>query len=216
MMGSITFGHLQTVWSMLHRAALRGPIPGDNQIIIVSPWHHNAPRNEDGWSPEILDSIYGVSSRGSESLSDILSKLVSMGFEVKVVTLSQHGRALARDDNHVLDREKDFFEILDRNEIYCCLVDNIHHKYLRTPFELIEGSMNLSKNGLFGMTRDTMTLISKSHNQQIFEQNSRIIEDLLNSSRSYFVRPDSVSRLKSLRFKLMEMILRLTLKNCQS
>ena len=111
-MGSFTLGHLQTVWSLLHKAAISREKPRqDDKIVIVSPWHHNAARNEDGWSSSVLEAIYSNRTTGSESLSDILAELVSMGYEVTMVTLSQYGRNMAREDNAVLDREKDFFEI---------------------------------------------------------------------------------------------------------
>lgn len=204
-MGSFSFGHLQTVWSLLHKAALNRESRDDNKIVIVSPWHHNAARNEDGWSSSVLDAIYTNRSGGAESLSDILSELVSMGYEVTMVTLSQYGRNMSREDNSVLDREKGFFEILDRNGIQCCLVDDIHHKYLRTPFDIIEGSMNLSKNGLFGKTRDTMTLISKARDPQIFTQNDNIIQDILSSSKSYYDKPSSVTEISVSKYKVTAM-----------
>lgn len=204
-MGSFSFGHLQTVWSLLHKAALKRENREDNKIVIVSPWHHNAARNEDGWSSSVLDAIYTNRSGGTESLSDILSELVSMGYEVTMVTLSQYGRNMSRDDNSVLDREKDFFEVLDRCGIQCCLVDDIHHKYLRTPFDIIEGSMNLSKNGLFGKTRDTMTLISKARDPQIFTQNDYIIQDILSSSKSYYDKPSSVTEISVSQYEVKKM-----------
>jgi hypothetical protein len=201
-MGSFSFGHLQTVWSLLHKAALNRESRDDNKIVIVSPWHHNAARNEDGWSSSVLDAIYTNRSGGTESLSDILSELVSMGYEVTMVTLSQYGRNMSRGDNSVLDREKNFFEVLERSGIQCSLVDDIHHKYLRTPFDIIEGSMNLSKNGLFGKTRDTMTLISKARDPQIFNQNDSIIQDILSSSKSYYEKPSSVTEVSVAQYKI--------------
>ena len=195
-MGSFTLGHLQTVWSLLHKAGISREKPRqDDKIVIVSPWHHNAARNEDGWSSSVLEAIYSNRSTGSESLSDILAELVCMGYEVTMVTLSQHGRNMAREDNAVLDREKDFFEILNRSGVHCCLVDDIHHKYLRTPFDIMEGSMNLSKNGLFGKTRDTMTLISRARDENGFNQHDQILTDILHSSKPYYERPESVKSL---------------------
>jgi hypothetical protein len=201
-MGAFSFGHLQTLWSVLHIAAQRADELGDDRsIVLVSPWHHNASRAEDGWSGAVLDTLYPHTNGALETLADVLSSLVSLGYEVTVVTLSQHGDALSRDQNFQLDFEIDFFEKLERNGVQCLLVDNMHHKYIRTPFHIVHGTMNLSKNGLFGRTRESMNLFFAEPDEgNFFAQNDGIISDNILTARPYFDRPISVTVLDVARF----------------
>jgi len=203
-MGAFSFGHLQTLWSVLHIAAQRANELGDDRsIVLVSPWHHNASRAEDGWSGAVLDTLYPNTNSALETLADVLGSLVSLGYEVTAVTLSQHGDALSRDQNFLLDLEIEFFEKLERNGVQCLLVDNMHHKYIRTPFHIVHGTMNLSKNGLFGRTRESMNLFfADADDGNFFAQNDGIIRDNVLTARPYFDRPTSVTELKVARFEL--------------
>ena len=201
-MGAFSFGHIQTLWSVLHIAAQRAnELRDDRSIVLVSPWHHNASRAEDGWSGAVLDTLHPNTNGALETLADVLCSLVSLGYDVTAVTLSQHGDALSRDQNFLLDLEIEFFEKLVENGVRCLLVDNMHHKYIRTPFHIVHGTMNLSKNGLFGRTRESMDLFfAEPDNGNYFAQNDEIINDNILTARPYFDRPVSVTDLEVARF----------------
>ena len=202
-MGAFSFGHLQTLWSVLHIAAQRANELGDDRrIVLVSPWHHNASRAEDGWSGSVLETLHPNSNGVLETLADVLGSLVSLGYEVSAISLSQHGDALSRENNFVLDLEIEFFQKLRRKGVRCLLVDNMHHKYIRTPFHIVHGTMNLSKNGLFGRTRESMNLFfSEPDDGNFFTQNDGIIQDNVMTARPYFERPASVTELEITRFE---------------
>ena len=194
-MGAVDSGHIQTLWTLLHLARSKKNLVGEDKLVaMVSPWHHNARRDSDGWAGSTLESIYQSSTSSLYDLATVLGELAKSveegggGFDVVMLTLSQDGKHLKKSDDPNLKREVEFFETLHQKGVRCFLVDNMHHKYVRTPFHLAWGSVNLSKNGLFGHTLDNLTVV-REEGEQLYRQHDNIIQGLLNTARPYFDTP---------------------------
>ena len=194
-MGAVDSGHIQTLWTLLHIARSKKNLVGEDKLVaMVSPWHHNARRDSDGWAGSTLESIYESSTSGLYDLATVLGELAKPtengggGFDVVMLTHSQDGKHLKKNDDPNLKREVEFFEVLRQKGVSCYLVDNMHHKYVRTPFHIAWGSVNLSKNGLFGHTLDNLTVV-REEGEQLYRQHDNIIRGLLNTARPYFDTP---------------------------
>ena len=137
-MGAVDSGHIQTLWTLLHLARSKKNLVGEDKLVaMVSPWHHNARRDSDGWAGSTLESIYQSSTSSLYDLAAVLGELAKSveegggGFDVVMLTLSQDGKHLKKNDDPNLKREVEFFETLRQTGVRCFLVDNMHHKYVR-------------------------------------------------------------------------------------
>tara|TARA_B110000003_G_C16652048_1_gene534611 strand:+ start:348 stop:1523 length:1176 start_codon:yes stop_codon:yes gene_type:complete len=186
-MPSFHSGHFRIFWDILFEAADKydANLP-DKEIVIVSPWISDVTTAQSGWSDTSLASAFGIDSGNLESLSYILGELVRRGFEVKVVTLSTVGKWLPKAVNKHLDNERRFMNHIRDNGVQCFLRNNLHMKYVKTPFAIFCGSVNISFNGLSGRNQETASLFYKDVQDQEYEQRKDAINEVIVGARDYF------------------------------
>ena len=143
-------GHFRVFWDALLDAASRidDAPANDKKIVIISPWISDVTTSRSGWSDVAIASAFGIDTGNIESLSDILGKLVERGYEVTVVTLSTIGKWLPKIRNKNLELESNFMNKVSSKGVTCLLRNNLHMKYVKTPFSVFAGSINISFNGL--------------------------------------------------------------------
>jgi hypothetical protein len=190
-MPTVSIAQQRVFWSILHEAGRIIETSEDREIVVMAPWISDLPMVECGWSPSSLESIYPESNGHIESLSDVLIQLSKIGYLITVVTLSTEGKWLTREQNGFADAERDFFDLLRPHDIRCRVVDDLHVKMLRTPFAVMSGSANFTRNGLFGRTRENIQVEHISQRQN-FEQLDHIVSDFILASRDYFTRAPSI------------------------
>ena len=128
-----------------------------------------------------LESIYESSTSELYDLATVLGELAKSieegggGFDVVMLTLSQDGKHLKKNDDPNLKREVEFFEARQKG-VRCYLVDNMHHKYVRTPFHFAWGA-STEQNGLFGHTLDNLTVVREG--EQLYRQTTTSSGDCL-------------------------------------
>jgi hypothetical protein len=186
-MPSFHSGHFRIFWDILFEAADKydANLP-DKEIVIVSPWISDVTTAQSGWSDTSLASAFGIDSGNLESLSYILGELVRRGFEVKVVTLSTVGKWLPKAVNKHLDNERRFMDHIRGNGVQCFLRNNLHMKYVKTPFAIFCGSVNISFNGLSGRNQETASLFYKDVQDQEYQQRKDAINEVIVGARDYF------------------------------
>lgn len=190
-MTTISVAQQRVFWALLHEAGRYGPRLEDREIVLMAPWISDIPMTESGWSPLTLESIYPNSNGNLESLASTLIELKNLEFDVTIISLSTEGKWLTRDQNRFADAERDFFHLLEPHGIICSVVDDLHVKMLRTPYAVMSGSANFTRNGLFGRTRETVQ-VEHATNQQGFAQLDQIMRDFKAGSRDYFTRAPSI------------------------
>jgi hypothetical protein len=190
-MTTISVAQQRVFWALLHEAGRYGPRQDDRELVLMAPWISDIPMTESGWSPLTLESIYPNSNGNLESLASTLIELKKLEFDVTVISLSTEGKWLTRDHNRFADAERDFFHLLKPHGISCSVVDDLHVKMLRTPYAVMSGSANFTRNGLFGRTRETVQ-VEHASNQQGFAQLHQIMKDFKAGSRDYFTRAPSI------------------------
>lgn len=181
-------GHFRVFWHVLFDAAARFDADlGDREIVIISPWISDVTTHTSGWSDSAVASAFDPHGGGSiESLSDVLGRLVKLGYNVTVVTLSTTGKWLPKARNTHLDRERVFMEKVRRLGVTCMLRNNIHKKYVKTPFSTFSGSVNISFNGLSGRTQEGADYFVKSVHQQDYQQRKQGVAASLVGAKDYF------------------------------
>ena len=153
-------GQSRLVWHAIFESALRGDSiePQDRKITLISPWISDLTSSKSGWSTNAIDSAMDDWEGSVESLSDVLGALVHRGFEVTVVTLSTTGKWLRKKVDDKLEHEIEFMKKLTTRGVTCLISDNIHMKYISTPFCILSGSLNLSFNGVHGRNQEATNL----------------------------------------------------------
>jgi len=181
-------GHFRVFWHVLLDAADRFDFTteDDREIILISPWISDVTTARSGWSDAALASAFKINTGNIESLSDILGELVQRGFDVKVVTLSTIGKWLPKARNTNLDQEWNFMEKIRDKGVTCLLRNNLHMKYVKTPFSVFAGSINISFNGLSGQTQEAADLFFAYSHEQDFHQRKDAIENTLVGAKDYF------------------------------
>ena len=154
----------------------------NREITLISPWITDLTSSRSGWSYSAITSALGESAGGLQSLSDILISLVRKGYRVRVATLSTTGKWLRKKVDSKLDEEVRMMKKLSRN-VECYLGENIHMKYLSTPFCVLSGSLNLSFSGIHGRNQENTHLTFEDNQDYptIIQGINRIIQQ----SRSY-------------------------------
>jgi hypothetical protein len=115
-------GHFRLFWHVLFDAAARyeETEESDREIIIMSPWISDVTTANSGWSETALVSAFDPHGGGNiESLSDVLERLVKIGYDVKVVTLSTVGKWLPKAIDRNLDNERVFMEKINKAGVEC-------------------------------------------------------------------------------------------------
>jgi len=181
-------GHFRVFWDALLDAASRiGEAPvDDKEIIIISPWISDVTTSRSGWSDAAIASAFAIDTGNIESLSDILGKLVERGYEVTIVTLSTIGKWLPKARNKNLELESNFMNKVSSKGVTCLLRNNLHMKYVKTPFSVFAGSINISFNGLSGRNQEAASLFFADTNPQDFRQRKDAIENTLVGAKDYF------------------------------
>ena len=181
-------GHFRVFWDALLDAASRiDTAPAnDREIIIISPWLSDVTTSRSGWSDASIASAFDIDTGNIESLSDILGKLVERGYDVTVVTLSTIGKWLPKAMNKNLDLERNFMKKISSRGVTCLLRNNLHMKYVKTPFTVFAGSINISFNGLSGRNQEAASLFFADTNSQDFRQRKDAIENTLVGAKDYF------------------------------
>lgn len=178
-------GQSRLLWHALFEAGLRmGEIEQQNrEITLISPWITDLTSSRSGWSYSAITSALGESAGGLESLSDVLISLARKGYRVRVATLSTTGKWLRKKVDSKLDEEVRMMKKLSRNGVECYLGENIHMKYLSTPFCVLSGSLNLSFSGIHGRNQENTHLTFEDNQDYptIIQGINRIIQQ----SRSY-------------------------------
>jgi hypothetical protein len=190
-MPTVSIAQQRVFWSILHESGRIIDTSDDQNIVIMAPWISDLPMVECGWAPSSLESIYPESNGHIESLSDVLIQLRNIGYSITVVTLSTEGKWLTREQNGFADAERDFFDLLRPHDIQCRVVDDLHVKMLRTPFAIMSGSANFTRNGLFGRTRENIQ-VEHITQRTDFDQLDNIVNDFILASRDYFTRAPSI------------------------
>ena len=188
-MPSFVSGHFRIFWYALFDAAARikETDEDDRDIIIISPWISDVTTANSGWSETARTSAFDPYGGGSiESLSDVLGKLVQVGYNVTVVTLSTVGKWLPKRIDRNLDNEKIFMEKISQLGVKCMVRNNVHMKYVKTPFCTFSGSVNISFNGLSGRTQEGAYYFVKSIHQQDFSQTKQHVDSTLIGAKDYF------------------------------
>jgi hypothetical protein len=181
-------GHFRVFWDVLLDAADRYDVAPaeDKRITLISPWISDVTTSRSGWSDASIASAFNIDTGNIESLSDILGKLVDRGYEVRVLTLSTVGKWLPKARNKNLDSERHFMEKIKSKGVTCLLRNNVHMKYVKTPFAIFAGSINISFNGLSGRNQESAALYYSDTNEQDFRQAKNAIENTLVGSKDYF------------------------------
>jgi hypothetical protein len=173
-------GQSRLLWHALFESGLRmGEIEQQHrEITLISPWITDLTSSRSGWSYSAITSALGESAGGLESLSDVLISLAQKGYQVRVATLSTTGKWLRKKVNSKLDEEVRMMKKLSRNGVDCYLGENIHMKYLSTPFCVLSGSLNLSFNGIHGRNQENTHLTFEDNQDYpaILHGINRIIE----------------------------------------
>ena len=190
-MPTVSIAQQRVFWSILHEAGRIIDTSEEQDIVIMAPWISDLPMVECGWSSSSLESIYPESNGHIESLSDVIIQLKKIGYQVTVVTLSTEGKWLTREQNKFADAERDFFDLLRPHSIRCRVVDDLHVKMLRTPFAIMSGSANFTRNGLFGRTRENIQ-VEHITQRTDFDQLDNTVSDFILASRDYFTRAPSI------------------------
>ena len=153
-------GQSRLVWHAMFESALRADTIElqDRKITLISPWISDLTSSKSGWSTNAIDSAMNDWEGSVESLSDVLGALVHRGFEVTVVTLSTTGKWLRKKVDDKLEHEIEFMKKLTTRGVTCLISDNIHMKYISTPFCILSGSLNLSFNGVHGRNQEATNL----------------------------------------------------------
>jgi len=188
-MPSFVSGHFRIFWHVLFDAAARfeESEENDREIIIISPWITDVTTADAGWSETARISAFDPYGGGSmESLSDVLGKLVQVGYNVTVVTLSTVGKWLPKRIDRNLDNEKVFMEKISQLGIKCMVRNNVHMKYVKTPFCTFSGSVNISFNGLSGRNQEGAYYFVKSIHLQDFLQTKQHVDSTLIGAKDYF------------------------------
>tara|TARA_B100001142_G_scaffold52039_1_gene49680 strand:- start:88 stop:1266 length:1179 start_codon:yes stop_codon:yes gene_type:complete len=188
-MPSFVSGHFRIFWYALFDAAARikETDENDRDIIIISPWISDVTTADSGWSETAITSAFDPHAGGNiESLSDVLGKLVQVGYNVTVVTLSTVGKWLPKRIDRNLDNEKIFMEKISQLGVKCMVRNNVHMKYVKTPFCTFSGSVNISFNGLSGRTQEGAYYFVKSTHQQDFYQTKQHVDSTLIGAKDYF------------------------------
>ena len=181
-------GHFRVFWYILFDAANRFDANlEDKEIVIISPWISDVTTHTSGWSDSSISSAFNPYGGGSiESLSDVLGRLVKLGYNVTVVTLSTTGKWLPKARNKHLDRERQFMNKVSRSGVNCMLRNNIHKKYVKTPFTTFSGSLNISFNGLSGRNQEGADLFFKTFHEQDYNQRKQGVDATLVGAKDYF------------------------------
>ena len=180
-------GHFRVFWNVLMDAAFRSDQVGDDsEVTIVSPWISDVMTSESGWSDSALSSAFGTHGGNIESLSDVLGNLVSLGYKVTVVTLSTTGKWLPKSRNAHHDNERRFLEKVSRRGVSCLVRNDVHMKYIATPFSLMDGSINISFNGLSGRNHESANLYFREDQEQDYLQRRARISAVLVGAKDYF------------------------------
>jgi hypothetical protein len=181
-------GHFRVFWYVLFDAAARFDHDlEDREIVIISPWISDVTTHTSGWSESAISSAFDPHGGGSiESLSDVLGRLVKLGYDVTVVTLSTTGKWLPKARNKHLDRERQFMKKVSNLGVTCMLRNNIHKKYVKTPFTTFSGSLNISFNGLSGRTQEGADLFFKPFHEQDYKQRKQGVDATLVGAKDYF------------------------------
>ena len=181
-------GHFRVFWDALLDAASRidDAPANDKKIVIISPWISDVTTSRSGWSDAAIASAFGIDTGNIESLSDILGKLVERGYEVTIVTLSTIGKWLPKAINKNLELESNFMNKVSSKGVTCLLRNNLHMKYVKTPFSVFAGSINISFNGLSGRNQEAASLFFADTNSQDFRQRKDAIENTLVGAKDYF------------------------------
>jgi hypothetical protein len=173
-------GQSRLLWHALFESGIRMNEVDENlrEITLISPWITDLTSSRSGWSFSAITAALGESVGGLESLSDILISLVQKGYRVKVATLSTTGKWLRKKVDSKLDEEVRMMKKLSRNGVECFLGENIHMKYLSTPFCVLSGSLNLSFNGIHGRNQENTHLTFQNNRDYpaILQGIDRIIE----------------------------------------
>jgi hypothetical protein len=181
-------GHFRVFWDVLLTAADRfdSNTEDNRDIIIISPWISDVTTSVSGWSDSAIASAFNIDSGNIESLSDVLGELVERGYNVTVMTLSTIGKWLPKAINAHLDRERDFMEKAKKKGVNCLLRNNLHMKYVKTPFAVFAGSINISFNGLSGRNQEAADLFFADLHEQDYRQRDLAIENVLVGAKDYF------------------------------
>lgn len=181
-------GHFRVFWHVLFDAAARfDETLEDKDIVIITPWVSDVTTQSSGWSDSAIASAFGLEGGGGiESLSDVLGRLVKLGYKVTVVTLSTTGKWLPKARNAHLDRERNFMKKVSKLGVSCMLRNNIHTKYVKTPFRTFSGSVNISFNGLSGRSQEGADYFVKSVHQQDYQQRKQGVAAYLVGAKDYF------------------------------
>ncbi len=191
-MPSFHSGHLRVFCHVLFEAAARIDETeiNEREIIIISPWISDITISTSGWSESAIKSSFSPFSAGKiESLSDVLGLLVKIGYKVTIVTLSTVGKWLPKKkklDIGQTKRERQFMEKLEKLGINCRRRNNLHMKYLYTPFSIFSGSINFTFNGLSGRNQEGSSFFVKSIHSQEYNQRKKNIDSVLIGAQNYF------------------------------
>ena len=188
-MPTFVSGHFRVFWHVLFDAAARFEETDeeDREIIIISPWISDVTTSNSGWSETAIVSAFDPHGEGNiESLSDVLGRLVKIGYNVKVVTLSTVGKWLPKRIDKNLDKEIKFMEKIDKLGIECFVRNNVHMKVIKTPFSIFSGSVNFSFNGLSGRNQESATYFVKSIHTQDYSQSKQHSGTTVIGAKDYF------------------------------
>jgi hypothetical protein len=186
-MPSFHSGHFRIFWDILFDAADRYHEDlEDKEIVIISPWISDVTTAHSGWSDTALASAFEIDSGNIESLSFLLGELVQRGFTVKILTLSTVGKWLPKAVNKHLDNEQRFMKQVNEKGVRCFLRNNLHMKYVKTPFSIFCGSVNISFNGLSGRNQEAASLFYHDIHDQEYRQRLDSITSTFVGAKDYF------------------------------
>ena len=123
--------------------------PGDNNVLIASPWLTDVELTGCRWPSNGLDSI--SSGRPPSTLVDVLGLLVNAGYEVDVVLAAREGKFLGTKSASIVDNETRLIAKASSLGVRCSFKADFHSKELSTPFANLSGSANWTNNGLWNM-----------------------------------------------------------------
>ena len=178
-------GQSRLVWHALFESGMRKNEinPEEKKIFIISPWIRDLTSSQSGWSHLSITNAMTDNLANVESMSEVLGGLVKLGYDVTVLTLSTTGKWLQKNRDRFLDDEINMMSKLAKMGVNCRLADNVHMKYIMTPFCVISGSLNLSFNGVHGRNQEATNIFFNP--SEDYNLSKTGIENIVSTSYEY-------------------------------
>ena len=123
--------------------------PEEKVVLVASPWLSDVELYGCRWHQSMLSTLN--KSQAFSSLIDVLGVLCNLGYQVELVLAARRGKFLPAKTNEMVKREKILIDKATQKGVRCSFRSDFHSKELVTPFAILSGSSNWTKNGLWNL-----------------------------------------------------------------